>query len=84
MNKETAVKAQSILNKIESLNWWINWMSYRYRVLCFCTTREHSDDVTPNASDSKKFKEILDEHHKQIIQELKDEVKLLENEIEKL
>lgn len=85
MKQETAEQVHSILKEIESIKENITWLSQSETVLCF-GTKSSGFNATISVSEYRMSfaKEILDKHHKMIIQELEDKLNELKKQIEEL
>ena len=75
MEIEKAEQAQIILEKINNIKQKIKWLSKKDTVLTFNISWVYIDMELIN---------ILKKHHNMIIQEFKDEIKELENQIKEL
>lgn len=81
MEQEKAEKAHTLCNEIEYVKNNIKELSKQDCVLCFGTLSDCSDKIYASQQDNRRFKDILDKHHRMIIQELTGDVKKLEQQI---
>ena len=83
MEKETAEKAQSIMNKIECMKNKQELLKSSTCELCFV---DHftGNGISANSRYNDGIGEILSRHHSAIIEELKAGIRQLEDELRKL
>lgn len=85
MNIKIAEKTHKLMSQIEDIKVKIDWITKTDIILGF-NEKSNFDKNKFYFYEYKNedFREILDKHHKMIIQELKEKIKELEKQIEEL